>query len=280
MVPGIAVGEEDEAERRKRVKKGKRRVEETGTEEEEERETVKWTKVWGEGRCAACLKEDTACEINLPGIERWRAADEVGRVYKRQPYFTGCRRCLTKRHQKCDLPATRELRGKLDPEVRVRVRKAKEGSVTPSAASSSKRKGVFLGVEAPVKRRRKMEETGVEEGLTTAALVEAIAKVSGDVAESSARGAALGGQLIIAINGLTRAVSRQAAATEACTREFREFNARRAEEQPFKARVATREDAEEDVAMDVVIEDVREKGEKSGESEESTEEESTGTTDE
>ena len=52
--------EENEGTKKKRKEKGKEKVEED------------WSIVGGAGRCAACIRENTGCKINLPAIDKWR----------------------------------------------------------------------------------------------------------------------------------------------------------------------------------------------------------------
>ncbi len=118
-----------------------------------------WANVEGAGRCNACRKEDTVCRINLGLIEKWREEfrDGTWRPTRgnKAPTGTGCERCLTVRKQRCELPATEEMRAGLPTETRKgKARARPDESITPSVASSSKRRLEVPVVELPKKKIR------------------------------------------------------------------------------------------------------------------------------
>jgi hypothetical protein len=124
--------------------------------QETEADDEGYTLVGGAGRCVACVKEKVQCEVHLGAIEAWRKAFRAGKVFRVNPAKTGCTYCTTIRHQRCELPATREMREGLIPVPR--GGKGRGGSNAPSVASSSKRKLRQTEVELPppTKRQRRM----------------------------------------------------------------------------------------------------------------------------
>lgn len=141
-----ADNEEEEAEEEE--EKGKKRKKGKGKQE------VRWDKIWGAGRCAVCIKEDTECEVNLKAVEQWREDVARGVVFVKHPAGTNCRLCGTVRKKPCSLPATAEMRSMM--KTTPKKEKTRGDSLAPSASSSVKQKfqEVDVVVPPPPKRLR------------------------------------------------------------------------------------------------------------------------------
>ena len=236
-------------------------VGDTGTRTDEDA----WTIVGGAGRCEACIKSDAQCIINVAAIERWREDHRQGkRSLLKGAKWTNCRRCSLNVKQRCLLPATEEMREGLPEKKKKGKGKEKTGSVTPSAASSSKRRMEFLGVEMPVSKRRRVND-GAGGEREWAVLAEALRRMEGTVAESSSRAVAANERLVLAIDRLTAAVAGQARATDTVVTAITEFfqGARRTQAQAERPGEGSEDDSEDsedesnESAKEVPIEDVR-----------------------
>ena len=117
---GDRVDSAEEAEAEKSTKgKGKEKKERNG-----------WEIVGGRGRCAACLKEGTACVINLSQIEQWRKKVQEGKKFMKAPADTSCQQCVEVRRKVCMLPATEECQKAIE--------KGKKSTAAPSVGSGGK----------------------------------------------------------------------------------------------------------------------------------------------
>jgi hypothetical protein len=184
-----------------------------------------WANVEGAGRCSACRKENTVCRINVALIEKWREDYKNG-VWKpsrggKAPTGTGCERCLGVRKQRCELPATEEMRAGLPTESR--RAKAKEGDGS-SVVSSGKRRLEVPVIELPRKKIRlgtPEPDTRVSEAMVEA--MRAMEAILGRVAESSVRGALANEKLARAIDRLAVVVAESAANTLSIGKGLREL---------------------------------------------------------
>lgn len=196
---------------------------EDGREDEEP-----WATVEGTGRCRLCVKTDSQCRIKLGFVEKWKADVEGGKTFFRNPPGTLCERCHEKK-KKCELPATKWMRERTakgatedmeeteatEAPVDKGKRKAveKSGSITPSVASSSKRKLEFAGVELPLPKRRR-EEVLID---------ERVLQLMKQTAEGAKASAEANTKLAEAIAGLATAIRGSTAATGKMTGVVEEF---------------------------------------------------------
>ena len=130
-----------------------------------------WTLIGGDGRCAACLRDDTRCLINLAAVEKWRDEVKEGKRFHRNPSGTNCKRCTLKK-KKCELPATEKLRRALVAGSPAKPRGRSQASgQAPSVSSGGRRRQVLEGVMMPPRKRQRVEE---EETEADSALVEVL----------------------------------------------------------------------------------------------------------
>jgi hypothetical protein len=227
-----------------------------------------WTNVGGAGRCVRCVKDKQgSCRINLGAIEKWREDAKAGKKFKRHPADSNCTYCTFKKHP-CELPASAAMRAVLVAEKSktggsLRV---EERSVTPSAASSSKRKKMAVDVELPPRKKAKtMIPGGLKEEEFWDRLLAILSSMNGRMGKMVELG-----EEILATEKETKKLAHHAAGSAAST-----SRSLKAMEATF-ARKFGEESEEEDQAQEVPILDVREADEKTEEEESETTEEKAG----
>ena len=244
------------------VRKGKRKETETEkmaeaeAEGDEELDPGAWTIVGGAGRCPRCVKAHAECKINLQAVEKWREDVESGKTFRKGPTNSMCTRCKIKK-ERCELPATEDMRAALvkeKPKAGGSLR-VKEGSVTPSAASSSKRKRAETVVELPARKKKKTEPSGKEgEEEFRARLLAVLSGMSLSFGEL----VTVGKELVTAARE-TRKLAHHAAVTAANSYRVLERIA------DTLARKEEESESESDKVQEVPIHDARAEAEKSGE---------------
>ena len=120
----------------------------------------------------------------MGAIEKWQEVVRTGKKFKKNLHATNCTYCMHKK-KTCELPTTEGMQALLvtggslkSADGRLKVA---EGSVTPSVASSSKRKKTEIILEMPARKKTKTDPSEMKEEEFWAKLLAVLTGIDGRI---------------------------------------------------------------------------------------------------